>query len=445
MLAFLAKQHTVADADYNRWLIPPAALCIHLSIGQAYAWSVFNIPLTRLKGISTSASEDWTREQVIWVFSLAIVCLGLSAALAGKWLETAGPRAAMFLSAICFSSGFFISALGVHWHWISLIYLGYGVIGGCGLGLGYISPVGTLIRWFPDRPGMATGMAIMGFGGGAMIGAPLAVWLMQRFSTPTSNGVMVTFIAMGGLYLLVMLCGAWLVRVPPPNWQPAGFVPKANVKLVTSNDVHVDRVLLTPQFYLLWLMLCLNVTAGIGILGKASDMLQDMFGVSVAAGSAFVGLLSLCNMVGRFVWSSTSDIIGRRATYGIFFGCGALLYALLPMLGRSGSQSLFIVTCAIIMTMYGGGFATIPAYLRDLFGTLHVGAIHGRLLTAWSIAGVAGPVLLTRWAELKKQAGVARSETYNGVLMFMAGLLIVGFFANWCLRPVSEHHHQAME
>lgn len=275
-----------------------------------------------------------------------------------------------------------------------------------------------------------------------MIGAPLAVWLMQRFSTPTNNGVMATFLVMGALYLVIMMCGAWLVRVPPKDWRPAGFIPKTNVKLVTSNDVHVDRVLLTPQFYLLWLMLCLNVTAGIGILGKASDMLQDMFGVTVATGSAFVGLLSLCNMIGRFVWSSASDIIGRRATYSIFFGCGALLYALLPMLGRSESPSMFIVTCAIIMTMYGGGFATIPAYLRDLFGTLHVGAIHGRLLTAWSIAGVAGPVLLTRWAELKKQAGIARSETYNGVLTLMAGLLVIGLVANWCLKPVSEHHHQ---
>ncbi|MCC6510845.1 MAG: OFA family MFS transporter [Pirellulaceae bacterium] len=443
MFSFLAKRHTIARADYNRWLIPPAALCIHLSIGQAYAWSVFNIPLTRLNGITASADGDWSREQVIWVFSLAIVCLGLSAALAGKWLETAGPRCAMFLSAICFSTGFFVSALGAHWHWISLIYIGYGVIGGCGLGLGYISPVSTLIRWFPDRPGMATGMAIMGFGGGAMIGAPLAVWLMQHFSHSQSNGVVATFVVMGTLYLFVMMCGAALVRVPPPNWQPVGFVPKRNVTLVTSSNVHVDRVLRTPQFYLLWIMLCLNVTAGIGILGKASDMLQDMFGVSVAAGSAFVGLLSLTNMLGRFVWSSASDYIGRRTTYTIFFGVGALLYALLPMLGRSGAQSMFIVTCAVIMTMYGGGFATIPAYLRDLFGTLHVGAIHGRLLTAWSIAGVAGPVLLTRWAEHQKQAGVARTETYNGVLTMMAGLLVVGLVANWCLRPVAEQHHQA--
>lgn len=443
MIAFLDKQKTIAGPGYNRWLVPPAALCIHLSIGQAYAWSVFNIPLTRLKGLTASASDDWTREQVIWVFSLAIVCLGLSAATAGKWLETAGPRKAMFISALCFSSGFFISAVGAHWHWISLIYLGYGVIGGCGLGLGYISPVSTLIRWFPDRPGMATGMAIMGFGGGAMIGAPLAVWLMQRFSSETDNGVSLTFVVMGGLYLGVMLIGVWLVKIPPGDWRPQGFTPKPNTKMVTSHDVHVDRAIRTPQFYLLWLMLCLNVTAGIGILGKASDMLQDMFAASVATGSSFVGLLSLSNMLGRFLWSSASDILGRKAIYAVFFGCGAILYAVLPFLGNMGAQVAFMTVCCIIMTMYGGGFATIPAYLRDLFGTYHVGAIHGRLLTAWSIAGVAGPVLLTRWAEHQKQSGIARSETYNGVLTFMAGLLVVGLIANWRLKPVHPKHHAA--
>lgn len=437
-LSFLAKQRTVASADFNRWLILPAALCIHLSIGQAYAWSVFNIPLTRLRGISQSAADDWTREQVIWVFSLAIVCLGLSAAIAGKWLESAGPRCAMFLSAICFSSGFFISALGAYCHWISLIYLGYGVIGGCGLGLGYISPVGTLIRWFPDRPGMATGMAIMGFGGGAMVGAPLSVWLMQHFSSPTDNGVVATFLCLGGIYLVTMMVGAWLVRVPPADWQPSGFTDHRLGKVSAGSDVHVDQALRMPQFYLLWLMLFVNVTAGIGILGKASDMLQDLFGVGVAAGSAFVGLLSLSNMLGRFLWSSTSDIIGRRKTYLIFFGVGAALYGCLPVLGRSGAENLFIVICAAIMTMYGGGFATIPAYLRDLFGTMHVGAIHGRLLTAWSMAGVAGPVLLTRWSEHQKQAGVAKSEAYSGVLTFMACLLIVGLIANWCLKPVAS-------
>jgi len=445
MFDFLDRSRSVAGPGYSRWLVPPAALCIHLSIGQAYAWSVFNIPLTRVLGITTSAPGDWTRESVIWIFSLAIVCLGLSAAFGGKWLEAVGPRKAMFVSAVCFSSGFFIAALGVSLHAIWLLYLGYGLIGGCGLGLGYISPVGTLIRWFPDRPGMATGMAIMGFGGGAMIAAPLSVALMKVFQTQTSNGVWQTFVVLGVLYGILMLVGALTVRVPPPGWQPAGFVPSqaSGSTMVTTRNVHADVAIRTPQFYLLWVMLCLNVTAGIGILGKASDMLQDMFGVSVAEGSWFVGVLSAANMGGRFLWSTLSDFLGRKATYAIYFGLGLILYALLPTLGRSGWPQVFVVTSVLIMTMYGGAFATIPAYLRDLFGTMHVGAIHGRLLTAWSTAGVLGPVLLTRWAERQKEAGVPPAESYSQVLYFMSGLLLIGFLANLRLSAVDAKYHHS--
>jgi len=444
MFRFLDRQRSVARPDFNRWLVPPAALCIHLSIGQAYAWSVFNIPLTRVLGVTESAPTDWSRESVIWIFSLAIVCLGLSAAFGGKWLEEVGPRKAMFVSALCFSTGFFLSALGVALHSIGLLYLGYGLVGGCGLGLGYISPVGTLIRWFPDRPGMATGLAIMGFGGGAMLAAPLSVALMKAFQSATGVGVWQTFICLGMLYGLAMLVGAFTVRIPPPGWQPPGFVPTASRGgMVTSRNVHADVAIRTPQFYLLWLMLCLNVTAGIGILGKASDMVQDMFGVSVAAGSSFVLILSAANMGGRFLWSTLSDWLGRKTTYAVYFGLGLLLYALLPMLGKGGWWPAFVVTSVVIMTMYGGGFATIPAYLRDLFGTMHVGAIHGRLLTAWSTAGVLGPVLLTRWAERQKGQGVPPAESYSQVLYFMSGLLLVGFVANFWLSPVdSRYHHE---
>lgn len=442
MFDFLDKRHTVAKEGYSRWLVPPAALCIHLSIGQAYAWSVFNIPLARLIGVTESAPGDWSRETVIWIFSLAIVFLGLSAAVGGKWLERVGPRMAMLTSAVCFSGGFFVSALGVHFHSIVLVYLGYGVLGGCGLGLGYISPVSTLIKWFPDRPGMATGMAIMGFGGGAMIGAPLAVALMNFFHTPTNTGVAATFLTMGGIYLTFMLIGAFTVRIPPAHWRPAGYVvPTQPKKLITTQQVHADQAIRTPQFYLLWIMLCFNVTAGIGILGKASDMIQDMFEVSPEAGSGFVGILSIANMAGRFVWSSASDVLGRKATYAIYFGLGLLLYALLPTLGQSGHLEFYVLTCVLIMTMYGGCFATIPAYLRDLFGTMHVGAIHGRLLTAWSTAGVLGPVLLTQWAEYQKSAGIPRGEAYSAVLYLMAGLLAVGFVCNACVSPVHTRHH----
>jgi MFS family permease len=444
MLDFLDKQHSIASPEYSRWLVPPAALCIHLSIGQAYAWSVFNIPLTRLRGITDSAPDDWSRETVIWIFSLAIVFLGLSAAFGGKWLEQAGPRKAMVASALCFAGGFFISAFGVYLHQIALLYLGYGVIGGCGLGLGYISPVGTLIKWFPDRPGMATGMAIMGFGGGAIIASPLSLRLMEHFATPSGNGVMETFLALGTLYLVVMLAGAALVRIPPTGWTPAGFVPAQQPKkLVTSNHVHADRAIRTPQFYLLWIMLCFNVTAGIGILGKASDMLQDLFAASAGTGKNFVIGLSIANMLGRFFWSSASDYFGRKTTYAIYFGLGLMLYAMLPSFGGGGNEDAFVVTCLVIMTMYGGGFATIPAYLRDLFGTMHVGAIHGRLLTAWSTAGVLGPVLLTKWAEHQKAAGVPTSEVYNPVLYLMAGLLFVGLVANCFIQPVDERHHHS--
>ena len=442
MFAFLDRERSVASGDYNRWLVPPAALCIHLSIGQVYAWSVFNIPLTRLLGISTSSPGDWSREQVIWVFSLAIVFLGLSAACAGTWLERVGPRRAMFTSALCFSGGFFVAALGVALHSITLVYLGYGVLGGCGLGLGYISPVGTLIRWFPDRPGMATGLAIMGFGGGALLGSPLADRLMDLFRSETQAGVWQTFVTLGVVYGSLMLLGALTVRIPPPNWRPTGWTLRpAPGGLISAHDVHANTAIRTPQFLLLWVMLCLNVTAGIGILGKASDMLQDMFAVDKQAGATFVILLSFANMGGRFLWSTLSDGLGRKRTYALYFGLGALLYALLPSLARTGAYHPFVAVCLLIMTMYGGGFATIPAYLRDLFGTMHVSAIHGRLLTAWSLAGVLGPVLLTRWAERQKAAGVPSANSYSQVLYFLSALLLVGFVANLCITPVAPRHH----
>lgn len=456
---WFAKERSYSTPGYQRGWVPVAALCIHLSIGQAYSWSVFNIPLTRILGVAKPGPGDWSRESVIWVFSLAIVCLGLSAAFGGKWLERVGPRLAMFVSALCFSSGLFLAALAVATHWLPLLYVGYGVIGGCGLGLGYIAPVSTLIRWFPDRPGMATGLAIMGFGGGALIAAPLSVSLMGLYASTGSTGVAQTFATLGLGYLAAMLVGAALIRIPPPGWTPTPHQPNdgktsgvANpahhgnataAKSMPSHHVHADTALRTPQFYLLWAMLCFNVSAGIGILGKAADMVQDIFGVSPAAGAWFVTLLSIANMAGRFFWSSASDYLGRKATYAIYFGLGGVLYAALPSLGRTGSRPLFEAACLAIMTMYGGGFATIPAYLRDLFGTMHVGAIHGRLLTAWSIAGVAGPVLLTRWAESAKAAGAVGGAAYFPVLYLMAGLLAVGFVCNLRVTPVDgRHHHQ---
>src|SRR5688572_17269344 len=445
-MGFLDRQHSIAPPGFNRWLVPPAALAVHLSIGQAYAFSVFKIPLTQVIGVNQHIpGQDWEQPPLAWIFSLAMAFLGISAAVFGKWIEREGPRKAMFASACCFASGFFISALGVHLHQLWMLYIGYGVIGGIGLGLGYISPVSTLIKWFVDRPGMATGMAIMGFGGGAMIGGPLAVKLMEHFRTATDTGVIPTMLTMGAIYFCFMLFGAFLVRVPPEGWSPLGYVPKKANVMITSQNLDATAALRTPQFWLLWVVLCMNVTAGIGILEQASPMIQEMFKgrVTAAAAGGFVGLLSLFNMGGRFFWSSTSDHIGRRPTYTVFFGLGFILYLFLPRTGADGlnSLTLFVATAAIIMSMYGGGFATIPAYLRDMFGKNNVTAIHGRLLTAWSVAGILGPVLVNYLRKYQiDMRGVPPASAYSFVLYVMAGLLIVGFIANLLVRPVHDRH-----
>jgi len=442
--SFLSRDRTIAKPGFNRWLVAPAALAVHLCIGQVYAFSVFNLPLTKVLGVTESLPEDWKLTELGWIFSLAIVFLGLSAAFAGKWLEKVGPRVTMFCAALCFSGGFFISAAGVWLHAIWMLYMGYGVLGGIGLGLGYVSPVSTLIKWFPDRRGMATGLAIMGFGGGAMIGAPLGVFLMKHFASAASVGVAETFMTMGALYLGIMMMGAFSIRLPPEGWAPAGYQPSVKKsKLVTSNHVHVDQALKTPQFYLLWLVLCLNVTAGIGVLGQASAMSQEMFKdqFTPERAAAFVGLLSLFNMGGRFVWSTLSDYLGRKNTYFIFFVLGCVLYASIPYTGQLHNVALFIASYAVIMSMYGGGFSTIPAYLADIFGTRYVGAIHGRLLTAWSTAGVAGPVLVNYLRESQIAQGVAKADAYNMTMHIMAGLLVVGFLCNLAVRAVNEKHH----
>jgi MFS family permease len=442
-LSFLHRDRTIAPPGYSRWLIPPAALCVHLCIGQAYAFSVFNLPMTRLIGITGQSPDDWRLTQLGWIFSIAIFFLGASAAGFGRWVEEGGPRRAMFTAALCWSGGFFVSAIGVQLHQLWIIYLGYGVLGGLGLGIGYISPVSTLIRWFPDRPGMATGMAIMGFGGGAFIASPLSVWLMRRFSTPAHIGVAETFLVLGAIYLCFMMVGAAIMRIPPPGWQPEGYIAPAQPKrLITTRDVFVYDALRTPQFWLVWLVLCLNVTAGIGVLGQASAMSQEMFHhrITAVAASGLVGLFSLFNMGGRFVWSSISDYIGRKNTYFIFFALGTVLYALVPTSGEIRSVVLFVFCYAVIFSMYGGGFATVPAYLRDLFGTRYVGAIHGLLLTAWSMAGIFGPVLVNYIRAYNVSHGVAAAQAYNVTMYVMACLLAVGFVANALIRPVAARH-----
>jgi len=448
LFAFLDRSHTVAKPGFSRWMVPPAALCIHLCIGQVYAFSVFNLPMTKLIGITQSTPADWKLTELGWIFSIAIFVLGASAALMGRWVEEGGPRRAMFVAGLCFGGGFLVSSFGVTAHQLWIVYLGYGVLGGIGLGLGYISPVSTLIKWFPDRPGMATGMAIMGFGGGAFIASPLSVWLMGMFSDAAHIGVAGTFVIMGLIYMFFMLVGSVIVRVPAPGWLPEGYVvPKEPKKLVTKNDVYVYQALKTPQFWFIWWVLCLNVTAGIGVLGQASAMSQEMFPgrVTPLAAAGFVGLMSLFNMGGRFFWASTSDLIGRKNTYFVFFVLGAVLYALVPYTGKVGSLTMFIVCFLVIISMYGGGFATVPAYLKDMFGTRYVGAIHGLLITAWSAAGVFGPVLVNYIREYQIASGVPKAQAYNVTMDIMAGLLVVGFICNWLIKAVHERHHMKVD
>ncbi|MBV6501487.1 MAG: putative MFS-type transporter YhjX [Prosthecobacter sp.] len=437
----LSRAATVAQAGFNRWLVPPAAIAVHMCIGQVYGFSVFKKPLAKAVGITAPAATDWTEADVGVAYSIALALLGISAAVFGKWVERSGPRKTMVASLVCFCSGLLLASLAVRTHQLWLLYLGYGLIGGIGLGLGYIAPVSTLMKWFPDRPGMATGMAIMGFGGGALIGGPLAEELMKKYASATSVGASEAMMVMAGLYAVSMLFGAVIVRVPADGWKPTGWEPKEHVKpLVTNANVSVDVAWKTPQFWMLWVVLCMNVSAGIGILGQASPMIQDMFKVTPAAAAGYVGLLSLCNLGGRFFWSSMSDLVGRKGIYCIYFILGAALYASVPWTQGRGSVTLFVIATGLILTMYGGGFATIPAYLRDLFGSYQVGAIHGRLITAWSMAAIIGPQLVDRLSVANKKT-MPPEQAYNSIFHLMVGLLVVGLIANLLVRPVDPRHH----
>lgn len=472
----LDRERIIAKAGFNRWLVPPAALAIHLCIGMAYGLSVFWKPLERAIGLTApkvcenlslvealvTTDCDWRRSDLVMIFTLGIVFLGLSAAVFGHWLERAGPRKAGVAAALCWGGGFLISAIGVHLHQLWLLWLGLGIIGGIGLGLGYISPVSTLIKWFPDRRGMATGMAIMGFGGGAMIGSLLADFLMMHFRSDTSVGVMETMFVIGLIYIVFMLGGAFGYRVPPDGWKPEGWEQphdKAHA-MITSGNVHLDNAHKTPQFWMIWIVLCMNVSAGIGVLATASPMLQEIFGgqligepnlttaelratpekLAAVAGIAagFVALLSLFNAFGRIMWASLSDYIGRKNTYYCFFILGILLYAAAPTLAKMGSPVLFVAAFCFILTMYGGGFATVPAYLADIFGTQFVGAIHGRLLTAWSTAGVLGPLAVVYITQAQLDAGVPQAKAYDYTMYILASFLFVGLIANALVRPVSQ-------
>ncbi|MED5411477.1 MAG: OFA family MFS transporter [Pseudomonadota bacterium] len=558
MAGLLSKERIIAPSDYNRWRVPVASVAIHLCIGSVYAWSIYNPPLTRVYGVVTSSADDWSLSAVVWVFTVAIVSLGLAAAFAGKWLEEAGPRKVGVVAACCWGGGYIVGAAGILTHQLWLLYLGYGVIGGIGLGMGYVSPVSTLIRWFPDRRGMATGMAIMGFGGGAMIGTPMKEFFIRMFyqapeylgaasevnlvteagrrfaevsgtlrevvvvgaaevrdmTVPGPEGVYVVetgaagvaeaFLVIGLIYLFVMLLAAFSYRIPAESWKPAGWEEPSEEErgaLISSHNVHIDEALKTRQFYQLWIVLCFNVTAGIGVLGVARTMITEIFGsslpqvVDTAFAATYVVMISAFNMVGRFIWASTSDYIGRRTTYWIFFALGIVLYLSVPITAQQVSVNpsvvwlvYFYAATMIIFTMYGGGFATIPAYLADIFGTKYVGGIHGRLLTAWSTAGVLGPLAITSLRQNSVNnaiedlvsvidasafqaqfgAGVDQLEAlvasntvtisrlmeiapagttdptsslYNSTMVLMAALLAIALVSNALMRPVDPKHH----
>jgi MFS family permease len=476
---FFSKERITAGPGFNRWVVPPAALAIHLCIGMAYGFSVFWIPLSKALGVTSSVacrkdlsfitdlidqafttSCDWKISTLGWTFILFFIFLGFAAALWGGWVERVGPRKAGVVATLCWCGGLVVAAFGVMIHQLWIVWLGTGVIGGIGLGLGYISPVSTLVKWFPDRRGMSTGLAIMGFGGGAMIGAPLADKLMKLFATSTQVGVWQTFLVFAAIYFVFMICGSLGYRIPAPNWKPEGWKPPNRQTLVTDGQVHADVAWKTPQFWLLWSVLTLNVTAGIGVLGMASPLLQEVFGgrligvkasfdeltsqqlsAIAATAAGFTGLLSLFNILGRIFWASLSDQVGRQATYMVFFLFGAALYAAIPWTADDGSLGLFVAFFCVILSMYGGGFATVPAYLADLFGSRMVSAIHGRLLTAWATAGVLGPVLVNYIREYQLSHGVPRAEAYSVTMYILAGLLAIGFVCNLMIQPVAKKYY----
>ncbi len=493
MLGFLAKEKTIAGPSFNRWLVPPAALAVHLSIGMAYGFSVFWKPLgnalkstdgTPVAACAAGATSfgdklagtakalfapdcNWTQFDLGWMYTLFFVLLGCSAALWGGWLEREGPRKAGVAAATLWGGGLLISAYGIYVHQLWLLWLGSGVIGGIGLGLGYISPVSTLIKWFPDRRGMATGMAIMGFGGGAMIGSPIATKLMAHFSESGGAGVWQTFVVLGLIYIVFMLCGSLGYRIPQTGWKPANWTPPTTQKnaMIATRHVHLDKAHKTPQFWLIWIVLCMNVSACIGILGAASPMLQETFGgalvgepgigfaalknnpalitAAAAVGAGFVGLISVFNIFGRIGWASSSDKLGRKRTYFIFFVLGAILYCTATYAAGYKALALFVACFCIVSSMYGGGFATIPAYLADMFGTQFVGAIHGRLLTAWSTAGILGPVVVNYLHDTRLEAGIPFDEIYAPIFLILAGMLVVGFVANLLIKPVADKYYMS--
>jgi MFS family permease len=416
---------------FNRWLIPVGAVAVHICIGSVYAWSTFNRPIHAL-----FPNDPWWFSPPYTTFTMALLLLGLSAGFGGPWVERRGPRVAATTAALFFGTGLVIGGIGLALKQSVLVFLGMGVIGGIGCGLGYISPVSTLVKWFPDRRGMATGMAIMGFGGGAFLAGYLNVFFIDRL------GVARTVIALGVTYLIVMLLGARVLRRPPEGWRPEGWAPPIDTgEMIAGRSLTRNQALGRVQFYLLWGILFINVTAGIGILAQASPMMQDLFQKTPLEAAAVVSLISIFNAGGRFFWASCSDFVGRRYTYLVFFTVQFVLFLFIPGLAARGNWGLFEASLFVVFTMYGGGFATIPAFLADLFGPDNVGAIHGAVLTAWSAAAVVGPVIITELSNSARAAlpaGASKVHIYDKPLAVLAALLAVGFILTILVRPLAK-------
>lgn len=421
----------------RRWTIPVGAVLVHLGIGSVYAWSTLNRPI-----MAAMPTLPWWASPPYTTFTSALVLLGLSAATWGPWVERRGARTAGRLAAVCFATGLGLGGMGLVLRQPLLLFVGLGLLCGIGCGIGYIAPVSTLVKWFPDRRGMATGFAIMGFGGGAFVAGYTNAFLLERI------GVAHTLFVLGAVYLAIMLAGAQLLRPAPvlptvPVTEPEASAPVGTREVVRDGYTRRDA-LRTPQFALLWGMLCINVTAGIGILAQASPMMQDLFGKTPAEAAAVVAVISVFNAGGRLAWSSASDLLGRRTTYLVFFGAQLVLFLLIPLLAKQGAWWPFLVCLLTVFTMYGGGFATVPAYLADLFGTANVGAIHGALLTAWSVAAVLGPVIITELSERARAAllpGMSRVAIYDQPLRLLAVLLAVGFVLTLLVKPTPPRGH----
>ena len=366
----------------NRWLMALAAVGVHICIGSVYAWSVYVNPI--------KAEMDWSLTDVTIAFSIAIFFLGLSAALMGKFVERNGPKVAALIAAVLFGLGTVGSGLAILMESKLLLYFFYGVLGGCGLGIGYISPVSTLVKWFPDKRGLATGLAIMGFGFASAIWGPTMKILISEV------GVAFTFITLGLTFFVIMFLSALYLEKPEEGYLPEGFKQKvASGHKMIKPDLAllgVNEAVKTPRFYGLWVMLFINVTCGIAIIGVASPLLQEVLGISALVAAAAVGLMGVFNGAGRIFWASLSDYLTRPIVYIIFFATQAIAFYVLPSITEI---IIFQVILYFIMSCYGGGFASIPAYIGDIFGTKELGAIHGYILTAWAAAGLVGPLIIS--------------------------------------------------